>query len=158
MEIYNIFRKKREKMGLSIEKLSKETGISRYIIKKIEGNQFSEVKLEEFIKLCKYLNVNIYKFLRNHYLIEDEIYGDNLLCIVHNYAKCVLQDIIYHLKLFAQLTHFRYDSFDLFQFIDCPDMLYRLKILNQKLQKKEISIQDALEEIPPIKWYERRKI
>ncbi len=155
----NLFHDYRIKKNISINKIAKDTGIDRKILKNIDEGKFEHVKMHHIIQLSKYLGVNIFQFIREYYQIDDmEFYSDEIGEIIDRMVWLQMDLIYAELKELAKLTKMRVDDFNIQEILSKRKNLTKLIVINIRLKKGEITASEALSHFPIIKHgYLKRK-
>jgi len=148
----NIFYTQRLHKGISLRKISQLTGISRYSIEQIEKGDFDDLKIKDLIRLCKVLDIHVFYFFRTFYNITDNIFDDGLMDLVSALIRYRITIILEELKRFCQNTKVRVDDFDLVEILSAPYTQEKLIVLNNKLENKKITIEEALNHFTPKYW------
>ncbi len=155
----NLFVKQRIHKKLSLLKVASDTKIDRKILYKIERGEFDQIKLGHIVTLCKYLDVNIFQFLREEYKFDDmDFYSEEIGALVDRMVWLQMELIYSELKELAKLTKMRVDDFNIQEILSKRENLAKLIIFNIRLKKQEIEPSDVLKHFPIInQGYLRRK-
>lgn len=155
----NLFKEARIKKGLSILKIAQETNIDRKILYRIESGDFDNIKLGHIIKIGKYLEINLFQFLREQYKLDDmDFYSEEIGNLVDRMVWLQMELIYSELKELAKLTKMRVDDFNVQEILSKRKNLTKLIVLNMRLKKNEIEPSEALKHFPIVnQGYLRRK-
>ncbi len=157
----NFFRETRLRKNLSLNQISKATKIDRKILKKLDKGEFEDLKLKHLVEICRYLELNIFKVIRELYQLDDiEFYTEEIGNIVDRLVWLQMDLIYSELKELAKMAKMRIDDFNVQTVISQRKNLLKLIVINTKLKKGEITISEALREFPVVDhgYLKRRKL
>jgi len=159
VQMANPFKKEKESKGISINQIAEMTGINRRAVKAIvDDGQFDTAKFCDMIKIADVMKINLYRLIREQYgLTTGEIYEEQMDAITNRLVE-IQMDLIYtELSEFAKLTKSRVDDFDVKHILSKKTNLHTLIALISQLKNKEITPNDALRILPPVKPFTRRQ-
>ncbi|MCU0824048.1 MAG: helix-turn-helix transcriptional regulator [Leptospira sp.] len=154
MEKINLFRLTRERRKLSRIELSEKLDIPRTALEILESDDWIRSKFEYVVLVAKALGISLIELIKQNfdYDLEKEFYNEEEFEeIVARYANARVTLILSELKLFCRNAKLRLDDYDITELSFSMGNLHKLITLNQKLERDEISTEEALCEFPP-KW------
>jgi hypothetical protein len=134
--------------------LADKLDIPRSAVEILESDDWLRCKFDYVVLVSKALGISLIELIKQNfdYDLEKEFYNeDEFEEIVARYANARVTLILSELKLFCRNAKLRLDDYDITELSFSMGNLHKLITLNQKLERDEISIEEALFEFPP-KW------
>ncbi|TGN19848.1 helix-turn-helix domain-containing protein [Leptospira idonii] len=154
MEKINPFRIARERRSFSRVDLAEKLSLPRTAIENLESEDWVRTKFEYVVPVARELGVSLIELVKMEFDfdIEKEFYNEeDFEEIVARYANARVTLILSELKLFCRNAKLRLDDYDVTELSFSIGNLHKLITLNQKLERKEMDVKDAIKEFPP-KW------
>ncbi|MBI3395290.1 MAG: hypothetical protein HY042_05610 [Spirochaetia bacterium] len=154
----NPFLIARQKRGVSLRALARETELDRKVLKALDDGNISDVRIGDVIRAAQRLDVDMFDLLINHFnVFPAQHYSEYMDDLVSRVAWLQFSMVTSELERFAKGTGTRLDDFNLSDVVQDKSNLHKLVALNRRLEKKSVTPRDALRQFPPTRPFNRRR-